>query len=68
MLLKALYDYAQQNDLVASLPVQRRIVHALIPLDSEGTLRLPHLIPLMQTDASGKERLGQKLPLPRFPG
>ena len=68
MLLQALYDYAINRRLLERLPLQRRTVHALIPLDVEGRLLLPHLIPLSTPDAKGKEVAGREFWLPRFPG
>lgn len=68
MLLQALYDYAQSRQLLADLPLQRRTLHALIDLNPDGTLRLPHLTELTNLDAKGKESLGFDYLLPRFPG
>ena len=68
MLLQALHDYATSRRLLDDLPLQRRTLHALIPLDADGRLRLPHLIPVTQPDENGKERAGMDYLLPRFPG
>ena len=68
MLLQALYDYANDRKLLDDLPLQRRTLHALIPLDADGKLRMPYLIPLSTPDAKGKAAAGQEYLLPRFPG
>jgi len=68
MLLKALYDYAEQHHLLAEGPLQKRDIYVLIPLDANGKLRFDHLIPLTHTDKKGKERPGQEHLMPRFPG
>ena len=68
MILKALYDYADQRRLIDDLPLQKRRIHALIPLDASGRLRVPYLIPLIQMDESEKEIVGQDRLMPRFPG
>lgn len=68
MLLQALYDYSQKHHLFDSLPLQKRIIHFLIPLKMDGTLRDSYFIPLTQTNAKGKEELGQEHIMPRFPG
>lgn len=68
MLLKALCDYAERHHLLSGLPIQTRSIHALIPIDADGKLRFDHLIPLMHPDERGKERPGQEMLMPRFPG
>lgn len=68
MLLSALHELAQSKRLLDELPLQRRTLHALIPLSRDGELRMPHLIVLSQGDAKGKERPGLERLLPRFPG
>jgi CRISPR-associated protein Csd1 len=68
MFLKALYDYAVRHRLLEELPLQKREIHALIPLDKQGGLRFPHLLLLTQADEKGKERPGQQRLMPRFPG
>jgi CRISPR-associated protein Csd1 len=68
MFLQALYEYAQKNRLLDNLPLQRRVVHALIAINYDGQLRIHHLIPLTHTDEKGKERPGQERLMPRFPG
>ena len=68
MLLKALCDYAERHHLLSGLPLQTRDIHALIPIDALGKLRFDHLIPLMHPDERGKERPGQEMVMPRFPG
>lgn len=68
MFLKALYDYGQKHCLLEELPLQKRIIHALIALDANGKLRYDHLIALTQPDKKGKEVLGQEKLMPRFPG
>jgi CRISPR-associated protein Csd1 len=68
MLLQALYDYAQRKRLLDDLPLQKRKIHALIALDSNGALRFDYLLPLSQADDRGKERPGQEIIMPRFPG
>jgi CRISPR-associated protein Csd1 len=68
MLLRALYDYSQKHKLFESLPLQKRIVHFLIPLTKDGTLREDILVPLMHTNTRGKEEVGQERLMPRFPG
>lgn len=67
MLLKALYDYAQKQNLFESLPLQKRTVHFLISLNKDGTLRRDFLIPL-NTKKKGKEKIGEEHLMPRFPG
>ena len=68
MLLQILYDYAQKQKLFDDLPLQKRNVHVLIAIDKHGDLRANTLIPLIQQDAKGKERIGQRPLMPRFPG
>ena len=68
MFLKALYDYAVRHRLLEELPLQKRQIHALIPLDGHGELRFAHLLPLTHADEKGKERPGQERQMPRFPG
>ena len=68
MLLTALYELATSQRLLDELPLQRRTLHALVPLSLEGDLRLPHLIVLSQPDTKGKQRPGVERLLPRFPG
>lgn len=68
MLLQSLYDFAQDQKLFDDLPLQKRDVHVLIAIDKQGDLREKTLIPLTQPDAKGKERIGQKRLMPRFPG
>lgn len=68
MLLQALYEYAQSRKLLADLPVERRTLHALIDLDSDGKLRQPYLKKLTHSDARGKETAGFNYLMPRFPG
>src|SRR5689334_7451375 len=68
MLLQALHDYAASRQLLDDLPLQRRALHALIPLDAEGMLRLPYLVPVTHQDERGKEVAGRDYLLPRFPG
>ncbi|MCX5807410.1 MAG: type I-C CRISPR-associated protein Cas8c/Csd1 [Proteobacteria bacterium] len=68
MFLQSLYEYAQKNRLLENLPLQGRILHALIPVNSDGKLRFDHLVPLTRTDEKGKERPGQERRMPRFPG
>jgi len=68
MLLQSLYDYAQKQQLFDDLPLQKRNVHVLIAIDGQGVLRADTLIPLTQQNAKGKERIGQKHLMPRFPG
>jgi CRISPR-associated protein Csd1 len=68
MFLKALYDYAMRRRLLDQLPLQRRVIHALIALNSQGELRSDHLLLLTQPDEKGKERPGQERLMPRFPG
>lgn len=68
MLLTALHEFAKSQGLLEELPLQRRTLHALIPLNGDGELRLPQLILLSQPDEKGKERAGVERLLPRFPG
>ncbi len=68
MFLQALYEYAQKNRLLDNLPLQTRVVHALIAINYDGKLRVDHLVPLSHTDEKGKERPGQERLMPRFPG
>lgn len=68
MLLQALYEYSQSRMLLADLPIERRSLHALVDLDSDGKLRLPYLKELTHSDAKGKEVAGFKYLMPRFPG
>lgn len=68
MLLQTLYDFAQNQKLFDNLPLQKRDIHILIAIDKQGHLRANTLIPLSQPDAKGKERIGQKRLMPRFPG
>jgi len=68
MLLRALYDFAQERRLLDDLPVQDRTIHFYLPINSEGELVGPGAISLFQKDARGKDRLGLELPMPRFPG
>ena len=68
MFLQALYHYAQRHRLLENLPLQKRRIHALIPIDDDGHLRFDHLVLLTATDSNGKERSGQERMMPRFPG
>ncbi len=68
MFLQALYEYAQKNRLLDSLPLQRRVVHALLAINYDGRLRVDRVVPLTHTDEKGKERPGQEMLMPRFPG
>jgi hypothetical protein len=68
MFLQVLYEYAQRNRLLENLPLQGRIIHALVPVHSDGRLRFDHLVPLTRTDEKEKERPGQERLMPRFPG
>src|SRR5689334_15768834 len=67
MLLQALYDYANDHRLLENVSLERRTLHALVPLDGQGRLQLSHLIPLTQPNAKGKEIAGKMYLLPRFP-
>jgi CRISPR-associated protein Csd1 len=71
MLLQALYQYAQERNLLADLPFQRRTVHLLIPLNGDGSLRGVGFdlltTPVVLNDET-KEKSGQEFLLPRFPG
>lgn len=68
MLLQALCAYAQKHRLLEELPLQKRSVHALIALNSDGSLHHDYLVPLTQPDDRGKERPSQEKLMPRFPG
>lgn len=68
MFLQALYEYAQEHHLLDDLPLRGRLIHALIPIDSNGLLRSDYLIPLTRPNAKGKEIPGQERRMPRFPG
>jgi CRISPR-associated protein Csd1 len=68
MLLQALYKYSQKHRLLDELPLQKRMVHLLIPIDQDGRLRANHFIPLTQQNEKGKEVIGQERIMPRFPG
>jgi CRISPR-associated protein Csd1 len=71
MLLQALHKYAQQQNLLANLPFQRRIVHLLIPLKADGSVRGEGFVPLstpVVVKGNAKEEPGRELLLPRFPG
>jgi CRISPR-associated protein Csd1 len=68
MLLTALHELAKSQRLLDDLPLQRRTLHALIPLNHEGQLRLSHLVVVSQPDERGKDRPGVERLLPRFPG
>lgn len=68
MFLQSLYQYSQQHNLIENLPLQRRVIHALIPINQDGMLRFNYLIPLTHLDEKGKERPGQEKLMPRFPG
>lgn len=68
MFLQALYEYAQEHHLLDDLPLRGRLIHALIPIDSNGLLRSDYLIPLTRPNAKGKEIPGQERHMPRFPG
>ena len=57
MLLQALHDYATSRRLLDDLPLQRRVLHALIPLDAAGRLRLPHLSPSRNRTIAAKRSL-----------
>ncbi len=68
MLLKALHDFAETRDLLEKVHLQDRRIHLLIPIDSEGELVTDGLMPLTSKDEKGKDFLGRKLRMPRFPG
>jgi len=68
MLLNALYGFAQRRNLFDNVHLQGRMVHLLIPLDMDGKLTRPELLPLSSPDDNGKETLGQKRIFPRMSG
>jgi CRISPR-associated protein Csd1 len=68
MLLRALYDFAQERHLMDDLPIQKRAIHFLVPLSLDGKLIGQGVIPLFDTNVNGKNELGRDLPMPRFPG
>ncbi len=68
MLLRALYEFAQEQRLLEGLPIQDRTIHFFLPLNAEGELVGSGAIPLFQRDARGKDKLGLDLSMPRFPG
>ncbi|MGL6076805.1 MAG: type I-C CRISPR-associated protein Cas8c/Csd1 [Fimbriiglobus sp.] len=71
MLLQALHKYAEQRKLLERLPFQVRTVHLLIPLKADGTVRGQGFVPLTTPVTVGgktKEKPGQRMILPRFPG
>ena len=68
MFLKALCDYATRRRLLNGMSLEKRTIHALISITSQGELRSPHLIPLTQPDEKGKEWPGQQRLMPSFPG
>jgi hypothetical protein len=68
MLLRALFDFAQEQRLLDDLPIQKRTIHFLVPLTLQGELVGQGVIPLFEKNAKGKDELGSDLPMPRFPG
>ncbi len=71
MLLKALYKYATDRQLLAGLPFQRRTVHLLISLNAEGSPQGGGFHPLttpVVIKGKSKEEPGLDVYLPRFPG
>ena len=68
MLLKALYDLALERRLLDTEHLERRSVHILVPLTSEGALAAEGVIPLTAADEKGKTGLGKRLVMTRFPG
>lgn len=68
MLLKALYDFAQERKLLDSVHLQERTMHLLIPINSDGELIGKALIPLSSTNEKGKDVPGAPFLMPRFPG
>ncbi|MFO0937139.1 MAG: type I-C CRISPR-associated protein Cas8c/Csd1 [Gemmataceae bacterium] len=71
MLLQALHKYAEQRNLLERLPFQVRNVHLLIPLNKDGSVRGSGFVPLTTPVKDGektKEKPGQRMILPRFPG
>lgn len=68
MLLKALYDLADERKLFRDVHLQSRIVHFLIPITLSGELIGDGVIALFMPDSKGKDRLGRRFPMPRFPG
>ncbi|MFH7320148.1 type I-C CRISPR-associated protein Cas8c/Csd1 [Desulfurivibrio sp. D14AmB] len=68
MLLSALHEFAQEHALFDNVHLQERDLHLLIPINMDGELTQAELLPLYSPDAAGREVLGQKKFLPRFPG
>lgn len=68
MLLKALYDLAEERKLFEDVHLQSRTVHFLVPISLAGELAGDGVISLFTPDVKGQEKLGRKLLLPRFPG
>ncbi len=68
MLLTTLHEYSLQHRLLADLHLQKRVIHLLIPLTTDGNLRSQQMQLLSQLDEKGKERPGQERLMPRFPG
>jgi CRISPR-associated protein Csd1 len=68
MLLNALHELAEQNNLLRDLHVQQRTVHLLIPISATGELAADGVISLHSQDRKGKAVLGRDLLVPRFPG
>lgn len=68
MLLKALYDYATENNLLETAHLQYRPVHLLIPIDMDGKLVVNCLRTLSSKNRKRKHVLGRSLLMPRFPG
>ncbi len=68
MLLSALYEFSQENALFDNVHLQERDLHLLIPINMNGELTQNELLPLYSSDAAGREVLGHKKLLPRFPG
>lgn len=68
MLLRALYEFAQERHLLDDLPIQKRTIHLLVPLSLGGELLGQGVIPLFDKNAKGKDELGRQLSMPRFPG
>lgn len=68
MLLKMLYDFAQERKLFESVHLQARPIHFLIPITSEGRIEGNGVLPLYSKSAKGRDVLGSPRAMPRFPG
>jgi CRISPR-associated protein Cas8c/Csd1 subtype I-C len=74
MLLQALYEYAQDENLVEAIELTDRTIHLILVLDDDGSIDPAHPWRLLTSPSKNpkkgetKEVPGQSMRMPRFPG